>query len=90
MSTATNMSGRNDVLPPRRCSLCGAPTTVVNGTTTYDPTREHARSERIEEAAQEVLAADGAIAREEPGADRRWDAALAALDAALEPEEPPR
>jgi len=35
----------------------------------------------LAKAAQEVIAADGAIARQEPGADQRWDCALAALDA---------
>lgn len=43
----------------------------------------------VVEAAQEVLAADGAVARVESGCDRRWDVALAALDAALDRLEEP-
>jgi hypothetical protein len=41
-----------------------------------------AQNAALVEACNEVLAADGAIARQEPGADQRWDVALAALDAA--------
>lgn len=37
----------------------------------------------LEAAGQEVLAADGACAREERGSPRRWDEALATLDSIL-------
>lgn len=66
------------------CPTCGSRVRVVSsdeGTSHYEPSGSDAQ---LRKAAQEVLAADGAIARQEVGSDRRWDAALAALDAALD------